>query len=316
MNQPPDYGRHHAPAATEPWPAELRPGFQQPGGTAAWAPEAQHHPAQPIPEGDRAWRPDTRSWQQGPPRSPLSRTEPGPQPVVPQQRTAPAGDPGVLSADVRGAAVDRLVRANASHARLAAELRGTADALSAHALVLFSVERIQYPFQLSAAIRLDLEQEEGEDLAAMLTEITAHARSKITAAARAGGRWDPRTPLTGLTTTSETLTGQHQYIGVGISTLDRPEMSWYQARRSVQHGDGLTLPGHGLLYLRDGTMVHLARAAMLGPASGQHRIRANRAMRGSFTTTGDETLNLDRPGGTEQPVWRLLRELHDVLAGA
>jgi hypothetical protein len=218
---------------------------------------------------------------------------------------------------VRAAVLSRLIRANTAHAQHAVEERSGANALGAHALLLFSIEHTREPFGLSTATRLEGELEDGEDLHQMLTEITAHAAAQIAAATKSKTWWEPRAPFTGLTTTSETLTTEHRYIGLGISTLDRPEISWRDARRSLRREDALYVPGQAMLYLVDGTAVHvITRAPMMGPTAGQHLIIADRDVNSHHRVQHDNSLTSGGPGASRWPLWEQLHRLNDVLVNA
>ncbi|WP_158647381.1 hypothetical protein [Actinoplanes sp. ATCC 53533] len=233
---------------------------------------------------------------------------------------APARSEVSLALALRGSIINRIVQANTSHARLAVENRRTADALSAHALVLFSADRLTWPFRLSTAIRLDTEEENGEDLIEMLVGVGSYAMARIAEANAAGTRWDPRIPNIdggdGVVTTSEILTPAHTYIGLGVSTLDRPEASWRQIRRSVDRSDALHLPGQAYLYLCDGTAAHINRSAMVGRFAGRSTTLTNSAVAHcDHPIERNEKLMLD-PDGQQTPLWRHLAELHNVLASA
>jgi hypothetical protein len=234
------------------------------------------------------------------------------------ERRGEPGPPPDLSSDLCGAVVDRLIQANSTHSRLAAENRGTADALSAHALALFSTDRTAYPFQLSTAIRLDDEEEDGEDMLEMLDKLAAHAEEQVARARMRGQRWDPREPVTGIVGTSEARAEHHVYVGLAVSTLDRLQLPWREARTAIQRDEALRLPGQGFIYLADGTAVHLVRGAMLGPLAGAHQIAANRLVRSpsGHRVRRDDELMLDPAGKHELPPWPQLRTLHEVLASA
>lgn len=233
---------------------------------------------------------------------------------------APARPEDSLALALRGSVINRIVRTNTEHARLAIENLRTADALSAHALVLFSTDRLTYPFRLSTATRLDTQEENGEDLIEMLIGVGSYAMARIAAAAAAGTRWDPRIPNLdggdGVVTTGETLTPVHTYIGLGVSTLDRPEASWRQIRDSVNRSDALHLPGQAYLYLRDGTAAHINRTAMVGRYAGLSTALTNYDIAHcDHHVARSGKLMLD-PDGEPTRLWRHLTDLHNMLATA
>ncbi|WP_067494384.1 hypothetical protein [Actinoplanes sp. TFC3] len=301
MTQPPASsrsGRHHIPS--------------DPYSQSSW-------PAGPPPyqEPQQQWQ----QWQQPPPQQPPPPQTPQTPPHQAQnysQPLHPAAEPQGLSASVRGRALDRAIQVNASHARNAADRTGTRDALGEHALILFSVDESARPFRLSTATRLDYEEHRGEDLPALLNELSNHAWNQIQTAYRTGKRWDPRTPMDGLVLRSDSVTPETEYIGLAISTLDTPTAPWHETKRNVTSADGLNLAGQGYVFLKDGTAMYFLRAAQVGGTgggSGQHVIITNRVVHSIYRPRLDN----DLPGNAtprDAPVWQGLEKLHHVLMSA
>jgi len=215
---------------------------------------------------------------------------------------------------MRGQIVDRMIRINTSHALQAADRLGTKLAVGPHCLALFSVDNTQGRYQrLSTATRLILDGEDAESLPDLLRDLTARAREKIAEAYAQGRRWEPRTPLTGLMLRSEEFSEETAYIGLGVSTLDTPEVSWSQARQRITSADGLHLRGQGMIYLDDGTAMHVVRRAQM--ASGQHEITASRRVDSQYPSRRDEYL-IERATHNGDDSWELMRSLHEVLLTA
>jgi len=248
------------------------------------------------------------SWQQ----SPSSSWQQVPQPPVAEP---PKPEVPLLSASVRGRALDRSIQVNASHARNAADRIGTRDALGEHALILFSVDETARPFRLSTATRLDYEEHRGEDLPGLLHALTTHAWNQIQGAHRSGRRWDPRTPMDGLVLRSDEVTPETEYIGLGISTLDTPSATWHDTKRTVTSADGLNLAGQGYVLLKDGTAMYFLRQSQMGGHSGQHTIITNRPVHSIYRPRLDNEL-IFNASLQETTVWQGLEKLHHVLMSA
>jgi len=241
---------------------------------------------------------------------PAPAWEPGLPPE--QQRRRPESE--AINSTVRGQIVDRMIRINTSHALQAADRLGTKLAVGPHCLALFSIDNTPGRYQrLSTATRLILDGEDAESLPELLRDLTARAQEKIAEARGQGRRWEPRTPLTGLVLRSEEFSDQTLYVGLGVSTLDMPDLPWSRARQRVTSADGLHLRGQGLIYLDDGTAIHLLRRAQM--SSGQHEITASRRVDSQYPTRRDEHL-VARAAHEGDESWELMRHLHEVLLTA
>jgi hypothetical protein len=227
---------------------------------------------------------------------------------------APGGEVEPISSTMRGQIVDRMIRINTSHALQAADRVGTRLAVGPHCLALFSIDTVPGRYQrLSTATRLILDGEDAENLPDLLRDLTARAREKAAEAHARGEHWEPRAPMTGLVLRSEEFNESTPYIGLGVSTLDTPEVPWSQARQNISGADGLHLRGQGMIYLHDGTAMHVLRRAQM--ASGQHEITANYRVDSQYPTRRDEHL-IERAAHQGDETWELMRNLHEVLLTA
>jgi hypothetical protein len=308
------------PPEARPYPqAQAQPGW--PESRPTWAEPGRAYPGQqpswPDPgpargETQPGWQPPyqgaaefQREYVAAPAWEPAA-----PPPAEPAHRSE--GQP--ISSTMRGQIVDRMIRINTSHALQAADRLGTKLAVGPHCLALFSIDNVPGRYQrLSTATRLILDGEDAENLPDLLRDLTARAREKIAEAKAAGRHWEARTPLTGLVLRSEDFSADTPFIGLGISTLDTPEIPWSLAKQSVTGADGLHLRGQGMIYLHDGTAVHVVRRAQM--ASGQHEITASRRVDSQYPSRRDEHL-IERAAHQGDQSWELMRRLHEVLLTA
>jgi hypothetical protein len=288
---------------------EPRPGWQEPPTGWQEPPTGWQEPGPSRTQAPQGWQPPYQGaaeFQQQYPQEP-----PGWEPLA---NPEPRLEAEPVSSTIRGQVVDRMIRINTSHALQAADRLGTKLAVGPHCLALFSIDNIPGRYQrLSTATRLILDGEDAESLPDLLRDLTARAREKISEAHAKGRRWEARTPLTGLVLRSEEFSENTAYIGLGVSTLDTPEIPWSRARQSVTGADGLHLRGQGMIYLQDGTAVHIIRRAQM--ASGQHEIMASRRVDSQYPSRRDEHL-IERATHHGDESWELMRHLHEVLLTA
>jgi len=216
---------------------------------------------------------------------------------------------------LRGRALDRLISDNASHASHAADKIRTKDDLCEHAIALFSFDLTDKMYPLSTATRLSLSDDGNSNLVDMLSSLANVAEYKVAQAVEHGRRWDPRIPLTGLVNRSEDLTSDMVYLGIGVSTLDTPEMSWRSMKGGVERFSGLHLRGQGYLYLDDNTAAHFVRAAQLGSRVGQHEIMASAMLYSHYNWKRRPDL-LEHADQRTHLVWEQIRRLHRALMTA
>jgi hypothetical protein len=307
--------RESAPAASYEQPDARDTRWNgQPGVPAEQAPPRFGRP-EARPETPPEWQPPYQGaaefQQQYPQHEPAWDAAPAQQQQQPWTQH-PDGEP--ISSTMRGQIVDRMIRINTSHALQAADRLNTKLAVGPHCLALFSIDAGAGRYQrLSTATRLILDGEDADSLPDLLTDLAARAQEKVAEARGAGRRWEPRTPLTGLVLRSEEISDTTEYVGLGVSTLDTPEIPWSRAKQSVTGADGLHLRGQGLILLRDGTAVHIVRRAQM--ASGQHEITASRRVDSQYPSRRDEHL-VDRAAHQGNHTWELMRRLHEVLLAA
>lgn len=318
-------GRHQFPPDDNATSAAngYRPG-SQPRYDTAGAADTWWHPQraaaggagtqqQPAPPLQQQVRPEAPSWQppfQGAADLPSAwRTPYAEEPVWPAPSHQRDGE--ALNPAVRGQIAERMIRMNTSHALAAADRLGTKTAVGPHSLALFSVDLVPGRYaRLSTATRLVLDGEDADNLPELLHDLTARAYEKITEAREENRRWDPRTPLTGLVLRSEELTERTAYVGLGISTLDTPEIPWSRAKQGITGADGLHLRGQGMIYLNDGTAVHIVRRAQM--AAGHHEIVANRRLECQYPSRRDDYL-IEKAEQQGDRIWDMMRQLHEVL---
>ena len=262
-------------------------------------------------------RPEPPVWQ--PPRQATSPEGPG------VRRVPYAEEPGwdaahrhrepePMDPQVRGQIAERMIRMNTSHALAAADRLGTKTAIGPHSLALFSVDAAPGRYaRLSTATRLVLDGEDAENMPELLSDLAARAQEKIAEARALNQRWDPRTPLTGLVLRSEELTENMVYVGVGISTLDTPEIPWSRVKSGISSADGLHLRGQGFIYLTDGSAVHIVRRAQM--SAGHHEIVSTRRIDSQYPSRRDDYL-LEKAEQQGDRIWELMRHLHEVLMTA
>ena len=220
-----------------------------------------------------------------------------------------------MHALLRGRMLERLISVNASHAGHAADRVRTKDDLCEHALALFSVDPEDRVWTISTATRLSLSDSGNAGLVEMLTGLVKVAEQKLNEAGEHGRRWDPRTPLTGLVNRCEELRRSMVYVGLGISTLDTPEMPWRRMKGSVDRYGGLHLRGQGYLYLDDDTAVHFVRAAQLGGQTGQHQITASKVIQTQYPWRRDSDM-IENAEQRSFQIWDQLRRLNQLFVTA
>jgi hypothetical protein len=284
-----------------------RPGPGGPGQDP-WFP--RQRPPSDVPQGAY---PDT-DWLSPPrtPPAPAGWAPPEEREASSQPVSFTAGEEVGLPALLRGRALDRLIAVNASHASHAADKVRTKDDLCEHAIALFSFDLTDKTFPLSTATRLSLSDDGNTNLVEMLSSLANVAEYKVAQAAEHGRRWDPRIPLTGLVNRSEELPPDMVYLGIGVSTLDTPEMAWRSMKGTVDRFSGLHLRGQGYLYLDDGTAAQFVRAAQLSPQSGQHEISASNMLFSHYSWKRRPDL-LEHANQRTHLIWEQIRRLHQAL---
>lgn len=306
-------GRHQVPPEDNPGPGGYRPAgpphFDNAGSADTWwQPRRSGATTAPPAPAAPSWQPPRQATS---PEGQGARRSPYLEELVWDSAAHRHREPEALDPQVRGQITERMIRMNTSHALAAADRLGTKTAIGPHSLALFSVEVApgRYP-RLSTATRLVLDGEDAENLPDLLADLTARAHEKINEARTQNRRWDPRTPLTGLVLRSEEISEETAYLGLGVSTLDTPELPWSRIKLGISSADGLHLRGQGFIYLRDGTVVHIVRRAQM--SSGHHEITSNRRIDSQYPSRRDDYL-MEKAEQQGERTWDLMRQLHEVL---
>jgi hypothetical protein len=203
--------------------------------------------------------------------------------------------------DLRGHVVDRLQELNWVHAQVAWERRRR-DPIGPHALLLLFADPDQVGgFGLRVGCRNFFGTDETR-LAHLLHDMT----TVITAHLAAGN--DLRTHAANWT---DSMTPQAFYLGLAVSTLDTPDLTWEQAQQDAN--SDMDVPGRAYVTLRDSSHLLINRASVndfgdLTIASTVPPERTSTHLRRRWYHDSDLT---DRH--REQPVWQQLGILHRLI---
>jgi hypothetical protein len=340
---PPPPGRHHLPQSLRSWDTAAYPQVPQqrqpehdapvthqvPAGKAdvdtalryaAHArfglPTTGHPAAVPPPEA-------------GPPALPVPPFVPGPPPASPGWRPPAPGwqpdnpgawgqsspDPGEAALiRLRNTVIDKLSLINAKHCLAAFDNRDRRDALSPHGIVFLYAEpgRRTDWITLKTARRYFYEGPESADLPALLSDLTTVASTKADTAATAGQTW---LPGTGMESRRDRLHPEARYVGVAVSTLDMPDLTWAQASRAAN--SPLELPGRAMALLTDGTALLVVRRSHRGfGESGVFSTANLEAHAGESLRFWTRSPRVTAEGNDlTQHIWQNLHVLHTTLAG-
>ena len=158
-----------------------------------------------------------------------------------------------VAAEIRNLVVDRLSQMNAQHALNAWEYRRKTP-IGPHALAFFYLEQIEpgspprYATPMAARLFLD-----GEDVAflpELLYKMVGIGRRRL-------ARGDDFDPLTSMARKQDEMSPRAQYVGVGVSSLETPQVSWAEIQQNAF--GPLDIPGRGLAILTDTTRLVLER---------------------------------------------------------
>lgn len=247
----------------------------------------------------------------------VHRAEPPPSPAPPPPPTPPAApgsswgsgsgsggsDPAV---GIRHQVVDRLVSMSARQAEHAWRRRRDRP-VGPHAVAFLYLDRTGETdlFHVKAATRMVDDGPDVRDLPGLLDRLATLARDRY---ASTPGGFDPKVHMTNR---HDRASGQAQYIGVGVSTLDTPTGSWEQVQGTAR--DAADVPGRCYVILSDGTVmlidrqpqrsgfgaVHVHSTHSLGPPSG---------LPSRSWALYEYVVQMRAP----MPVWDRLYELHMV----
>jgi hypothetical protein len=158
-----------------------------------------------------------------------------------------------VAAEIRNLVVDRLSQMNAQHALNAWEHRRKTP-IGPHALAFFYLEQVEGGnpprYATPAAARLFLDGEDVAFLPELLYKMVGIGRRRLS-------RGDDFDPLTTMARRQDDMSPRAQYVGVGVSSLETPTMSWTEIQQNAF--GPLDIPGRGLAVLTDGTRLVLER---------------------------------------------------------
>ena len=158
-----------------------------------------------------------------------------------------------VAAEVRNLVVDRLSQMNGQHALNAWEHRRKTP-IGPHALGFFYLDQVDAGgpprYTARAAARLFLDGEDVAFLPELLYKMVGIGRRRLS-------RGEDFDPLTVMARVQDEMSSRAQYLGVGVSSLETPSMSWAEVQRAAF--GPLDIPGRGLAVLTDGTRLLLER---------------------------------------------------------
>ena len=246
-------------------------------------------------------------------RGPVLHAPPSPGTTVTEPHAPLAPD---WSVSVRNQVVDRLVTLNRNHAQVTWQARS--GPVSPNAIAFLYADPINLADERTGAINRRAwrvvaatlvvpDTPDVRELPNLLYRLTRLARERY--AATAGG-FDPRTHMS---VYQDNASGNAEYIGLAVSTLDSLDLSWEQARQDAQDVDDLG--GRAIALLADHTALLIDR----GPA---RRTRADLGIHctGQLDFYGDlspRMLWTHHPSVVTMPanreVWDLAYHLHTLV---
>jgi hypothetical protein len=204
-----------------------------------------------VPSQRRRWTEPEATYGQPPPPPP-------PPPTYGGNGGTEWTDPGPeqhdrVAAEIRNLVVDRLSQMNAQHALNAWEHRRKTP-IGPHALAFFYLEQIEPGnpprYATPMAARLFLDGEDVSFLPELLYKMVGIGRRRL-------ARGDDFDPLAVMARRQDEMSSRAQYIGVGISSLETPTLSWAEIQQNAF--GPLDIPGRGVAVLTDGTRLLLER---------------------------------------------------------
>jgi hypothetical protein len=157
------------------------------------------------------------------------------------------------AAEIRNLVVDRLSQMNAQHALNAWEHRRKTP-IGPHALAFFYLDQVEGGntprYSTPAAARLFLDGEDVAFLPELLYKMVGIGRRRL-------ARGEDFDPLATMARKQDEMSSQAQYVGVGVSSLETPTLSWTEIQENAF--GPLDIPGRGLAVLTDGTRLVLER---------------------------------------------------------
>jgi hypothetical protein len=158
-----------------------------------------------------------------------------------------------IAAEIRNLVVDRLAQMNAQHALNAWEHRRKTP-IGPHALAFFYLDQIDSGspprYATPAAARLFLDGEDVAFLPELIYKMVGIGRRRL-------ARGEDFDPMVVMARQQDEMSTRVQYLGVGVSSLETPTLSWAEIQQAA-YGP-LDIPGRGLAILTDGTRLVLER---------------------------------------------------------
>ncbi|MFI2650804.1 hypothetical protein [Micromonospora fulviviridis] len=201
---------------------------------------------------------------------------------------------------------------------------GQRNAIGPHGVMLFYTAAAPAEprgYQLFTAYRLWLASPESNDLPRLLADLAEVAADNIAHATAARRRWNPLGPDGSMVNGGDmTLPDGATYVGVGVTTLDTDQGSWYQVARALRdqpidhrRRSMFDLKGQCYALLTDGTALHMERDPHA--PLGVDGIRCNKTLDPDRISYYNPHANLTEQGDDAiRKMWRQLGLLHHTLA--
>jgi hypothetical protein len=222
-------------------------------------------------------------------------------------------EPDHLAVSVRNQAIHRMEALSRNHARLAFESPGTP--ICPHAVAFLYLDAVPTPsargghtvfHKVVAAARVVPDTQDVRELPTLLFRLGRLARERYVPAP---GGFDPAVHMS---VYRDETTGRAEYVGVGVSTLDTPELRWEQACAQAEDTDDLG--GRMFIVLADHTAILVDRPP---PRRGRRDLGVHSTGDLNFRDalaprmwTGHRDVST-MP--VEPEIWDLLHELHQAV---
>ena len=252
------------------------------------------------------------SGQYGPGRhaGPVLYAPPPPGYAEHSQGVPEAHDPVAISA--RNQVVDRMVLLSANHAQLAWQ---NPAPICPHAVAFLYADTVETPqagatmatwHRIVAASRIVHDTPDVRDLPSLLFRLARLARTRYLPTT---GGFDPAVHMSVYT---DTASGNAQYVGIGVSTLDTIDTSWEQACQRAEDVDDLGGRAFALLFDHTAILIDRGSARRTRADLGIHATR-------ELNYQGDVAPRLwtRHPDVSSMPVarevWDLMHDLHQLI---
>jgi hypothetical protein len=235
-------------------------------------------------------------------------------PPLGQERHTDAGQSAVdqVAVSVRNQAINRMEVLSRNHARLALESPG--PPICPHAIAFLYLDTVPAPMlqvgqtpwrKVVAATRIVPDTPDVRDLPTLLFRLARLAKQRYLPTP---GGFDPAVHMS---VYRDETTGRAEYIGVGVSTLDTPDMRWEQACATAEDTDDLG--GRMYVLLADHTAILIDRPP---PRRGRRDLGVHSTGNLNFRDALAPRLWTGHRDVSTMPVepeiWDLLNELHQA----